>query len=193
MKTNSSRYNLGFKRKRDGVTDYRKRLKILMSKKPRLVIRRSLKHMQASLVEFTPKGDIVKITAHSSQLKKLGWKYDTGNMPSAYLVGYIAGKKALKIGIKEAILDLGLQKAAKGSRLFAVLAGALEAGLQVPHGEEVIPKKERLTGTHIKKYAETFKDNKEGLTKQFGSCIKNDAKPEQISAEVEKIKASIGK
>jgi large subunit ribosomal protein L18 len=33
---------IGFRRRREGLTDYRKRLKLLLSKKPRLVIRRFL-------------------------------------------------------------------------------------------------------------------------------------------------------
>ena len=95
MKKNS-RYVVQFRRKREGTTNYRKRLKILASNKPRLIVRKSLKNMQAAIAEYDEKGDIVKVSSHSSNLKKFGWGYNSGNLPAAYLVGYLLGKRAGK-------------------------------------------------------------------------------------------------
>jgi large subunit ribosomal protein L18 len=51
--------------------------------------------------------------------------------------------------VKEAVLDLGIQRPSKGGRLFAALQGLLDAGVAVPHAKEVLPAKERLRGGHI--------------------------------------------
>ena len=64
---------LGFKRKRLGKTDYRKRLKLLLANKSRLVVRKSLKSILAQIVEYGEKGDKIVVSAHSSELKKYGY------------------------------------------------------------------------------------------------------------------------
>src|SRR3989338_3385504 len=106
MKINNM-YTVQFRRKREGSTDYRKRLKIVVSNKPRMVARKSLAGIQAAIIEYHKEGDMTKAAAHSSQLRKIGWKYGTGNLPAAYLVGFLLGKKAKDAKIKEAILDIG--------------------------------------------------------------------------------------
>ena len=113
-------------------TNYKKRLRILMSNKVRLVVRKSLKNLQVSLIDYSAKGDKILFTINSTALGKLGWKFDCGNIPSAYLTGMLAGKKAIEKGVKEAVLDLGFNTPSKGSRLYAALAGAIDAGLKIP-------------------------------------------------------------
>ena len=183
-------YTVYFRRKRDGFTNYRRRLKILTSNKPRLVVRKSLKNVQANIVVYNKNGDIVKATCHSSVLKKLGWAYGTGNLPAAYLVGFMLGEKAKAANFKDAVLDIGINKSVKGSRVYAVLAGALDAGLKVPYGENILPDKDRLSGRHIAAYAEKLKDG-EMLKKQFGSYIKNNANPSNIAKNFEEVKDRI--
>jgi large subunit ribosomal protein L18 len=139
-----------FKRKRDGKTDYKKRLKLLSSKKPRLVIRKSLKNLSVQIIEYDPKGDKINVSAHSRELIKRGWKGYRRNLPAAYLVGLLCGTRAKKNGIKEAVLDLGLYPSVKGSILYAALKGVLDAGVKVPHSEEILPPEERLVGAHTK-------------------------------------------
>lgn len=150
-------YKMPFKRRRLGKTDYKKRLKLLLSKKPRLVVRRSLKYITAQIIEFSPKGDKTLVSATSKELKKFGWEFACDNLPAAYLTGLLIGKKALEKGIKEAILDSGLYASTKGNRIFAVVKGARDAGLDVPVGEEVLPDEERIKGLHIARYLEKFK------------------------------------
>lgn len=153
----SPTYKMPFKRRGEGKTDYKKRLKLLLSKKPRLVVRKSLKYIQAQIVEFSKKGDRVLVSANSKELKKLGWEFACDNLPAAYLTGLLVGKKALEKGIKEAILDSGLYASTKGNRIFAVVKGARDVGLNVPTGEEVLPSEERIKGLHIAGYLEKFK------------------------------------
>lgn len=180
-----------FRRKRHGKTYYRKRLKMLLSNKFRFVIRKSLKNLQASIIEYNPKGDKVLLTVDSKALTKLGWKGDNGNLPSAYLIGMLAGKKALEKKIKDAILDLGFNKSVKGSRLYAVLAGAIDAGLKIPFEQEILPLKDRISGTHIAKYAQLLKNDKLRYERQFSNYIKRGLNPEEIVKHFNEIKTKI--
>ncbi|MBI2208686.1 50S ribosomal protein L18 [Candidatus Woesearchaeota archaeon] len=186
-------YTVGFRRKRKSLTNYRKRVKVLSAKRPRLVVRKSLKNIQASIVEYNKKGDIVRVASHSQNLKKFGWNYNTGNIPAAYLVGYLLGKKAKNARLDQVIFDIGLSKSVKGSRLYSVLAGALDAGLNIPCSKEMLPSKERLSGAHIAGYAQSLKKNEALLKKQFGACIKNKIDPENITKNFEQVKGSIDK
>ena len=51
--------------------------------------------------------------------------------------------------MEEAVLDIGLKGPARGSAVFAALKGMLDAGISIPHGEEVLPAGERINGAHI--------------------------------------------
>lgn len=182
---------LPFRRKREGKTHYKKRLKILLSNKYRLVVRKSLNGTKASIVQYDTKGDKVLLTIDSKNLGKLGWKGNTGNLPSAYLAGMMLGKKAVQKGIKEAIADIGLNNSTKGSRLYAALAGAIDAGMKIPLGTEVLPPKERLSGEHISKYAQSIKSDKERYERQFFDYIKKGLNPEDIVRHFNDIKGKI--
>ena len=180
-----------FRRKRQGRTYYKKRMKILLSDKYRFVVRRSLKNFHASIVEYSSKGDKIIFTVDSKNLAKLGWKGDCGNLPSAYLVGLLAGKKSVQKGVKEAVLDLGFNNATKGSRLFAVLAGALDAGLKIPFNPEALPAKDRISGEHIIKYAQLLKNNTQSYEKQFSNYLKRGLNPEDLVKHFNEIKGKI--
>ncbi len=195
MKTmkNPKIYSLPYKRKKSGKTDYRKRLKLLSGGHVRFVVRPSLKHIMVELVKYAPTGDTIILTVHSSSLKKFGWKTDAGNTPCAYLTGYLAGKKAVAAGIKNAILDIGMRSSIKGSRLYAVVAGALEAGLRIPHGTDNLPSKDRLTGVHIVKYAESLKGNKQQFDKQFSKYLAQNIDPLQLPSVVSEVREKITK
>ena len=184
-------FTVPFRRKREGRTHYRKRLKILLSHKYRFVVRKSLRNFQASIVEYDPKGDKVVLTVGAKALNTFGWRAGSGNIPSAYLIGYIAGKKALEKGINEAVLDIGLNNSIKGSRLYAALAGALDSGLSIPHSQDVLPSKERISGEHIMNHAQSLKNKREKYEKQFSDYIKREFAPENIVKHFNEIKGRI--
>lgn len=173
-------FTVPFRRKREGRTYYKKRLKTLASGKCRLVVRKSLKNIYVSIVKYSPNGDVVLVSASSKSLSKLGWKGGTGNLPSAYLTGLLIGKKSLEKGIPEAVLDIGLNDSIKGSRLYAVLAGALDSGLKIPVNAEILPPKERLAGEHIAKYALSLKSDKSKYNIQFSDYLKKGIAPEDF-------------
>ncbi|MBW2991953.1 50S ribosomal protein L18 [Candidatus Woesearchaeota archaeon] len=146
------RYTLKFRRRTEGKTNYKKRLGILKSGKPRLVIRKSLTNTYIQLIDFEAEGDKVIASGSGFELKKLGWKHNTGNIPAAYLIGLLTGKKIIEKGIKEAVLDIGVQKSVAGNRIYAALKGVTDSGINVPHSEDVMPSEERLKGKHIADY-----------------------------------------
>jgi len=130
-----ARYKVQFRRVRAGKTDYRARKQLIISRKPRLVVRKSLKNTNIQLVIPAKDGDATLVSANTIELKKYGFTGGTGNLPSAYLAGLLLGCRAKKNGHKQAILDMGLSHATKGGRIFAALKGAVDSGLEVPHDQ----------------------------------------------------------
>jgi len=179
-----------FRRRREGRTDYRQRFRLLKSGKPRLVARISLNHVRAQVMEFDPRGDRVRASAFSGELRKLGWKGGTSNTPAAYLVGLLCGLRARKEGIKECVLDIGLHRPVPSSKVFAVLKGALDAGLEIPHSEEVLPSQERIRGEHIADYALRLKEEG-GYERRFSEYLRRGLPPEQLPQHFEEIKREL--
>jgi len=145
----SARYHVPFKRRKQGRTNYRHRLNLIKSRKPRVVVRKSNKNIIVQVVDFDPKGDKVLASALSSELKKFGWDGSHANLPGAYLTGYLAGKRAAKAKVKHGVLDIGLNTPTTGAKVFSALKGLVDAGLDIPHSEEILPDEERIKGTHI--------------------------------------------
>jgi large subunit ribosomal protein L18 len=143
------RYKVPFRRRREGRTDYRQRARLLRGHVPRAVVRVTLRNVSVQLIDYDPKGDRVVVVAHSRELVEMGWDQATGNIPAAYLTGYLAGRRAKQKGWSNAVLDIGLREPTKGSGVFAALKGMVDAGLEIPHGKDVLPSKERLMGKHI--------------------------------------------
>lgn len=142
-------FTVRFRRKRTGKTDYRKRLALLLSNKSRLVIRKSLKNISLQVAEYHPSGDRIIASAHSSELEKFGWNINKGNIPAAYLTGLLFGKKLKEKKIGDVVLDIGMQRSVKASRIYAALKGVLDAGVNVPHSKEILPDENRASGKHI--------------------------------------------
>ncbi|HEY9245727.1 MAG TPA: 50S ribosomal protein L18 [Candidatus Methanoperedens sp.] len=160
------RYRVKFKRARIGKTDYRARKQLLISKTPRLVVRKSLKNTIIQLVQHAAAGDVTVASANTSDLRKYGYTGGTGNLPSAYLAGLLLGYRAKKIGQTGANLDLGLYKATKGGRIFAAVKGALDSGMEIPHDPDVFAKDERIMGKHIDNYRKTNQSEQFEAVKQ---------------------------
>ncbi len=138
-----------YRRKREAKTNYAKRLKLLFSQKPRVVVRFTNTKIIAQVVSFTQKGDVVTAAVDSSSLSKMGWKSSLKNFPAAYLTGVLIGKKAQEKGCKEAIMDTGFKNPQKGGKVYAFVKGVVDSGLQVPHSEEIYPAEDRIAGKHL--------------------------------------------
>ncbi|HWQ67179.1 MAG TPA: 50S ribosomal protein L18 [Methanospirillum sp.] len=147
------RYFVAFRRRREGRTDYHARHKLVVSDRPRMVVRRTNKHVICQIITAHMDGDRTHVSANSSELRKFGYEGSMSNTPAAYLTGMLLAVRALKSGKESAILDIGLHRASPGARVFAALKGAAEAGLDIPHNEEILPSDERCRGEHIAAYA----------------------------------------
>jgi len=164
----SPTYRIHFRRRREGKTNYRKRLKLLLSGKPRLVYRRTLKYIIGQIIDFDKKGDKTLVGITSKILRKYGWKFACDNTPASYLTGYLLGKMALSKGVNEAVLDIGLYTSTKGGRMYAFAKGAIDAGLSVPCSEEMFPSEERIKGLHInEEVAKNFDEVKKNIEVMF--------------------------
>ncbi len=147
-------YVAPFKRRREGKTNYRRRLKLLFSKKPRVAVRRSNRNILLQLVVAGDKGDLTLVSASSADLKEYGYEAGTGNTPAAYLTGLLFGKKAVSSGYREAVLDMGLQSSTPGSRIYGALKGVVEGGIDIPHSEDILPSEDRISGGHISNFTD---------------------------------------
>jgi large subunit ribosomal protein L18 len=180
------------RRRREGVTDYRSRKRAIVSQKPLLVVRVSNRNVTSQFVKPTVKGDVVLSACHSKDLAKLGWHGSTKSTPACYLLGLLAGKKALAAGVREAVAYNGLVPFIRGSRVAALLKGVVDSGVQVPVGEEAFPDADRLAGKSIADYATKLaEEDKDAYSKSFSALLKGGFKPESYPAEFEKVKATI--
>ena len=181
-------YRVRFRRIRQKKTNYWKRIALIKSGKPRLVVRVFNNSIIVQIVEFAERGDKIIAQANSRELVKLGWKGHPANTPAGYLLGYLAAKRALERGVKEAVLDIGFHTPVHGSTIFAVLKGAVNAGLKVPHSEKALPSEERIRGEHIASYAKQLKEaSPEKYERQFGGYLKRGLNPEDLPSHFEEM------
>lgn len=173
---------LPLKRRRLGVTDYRLRTRLLRSGLPRLAVRISNKHVCAQVLIAELGGDKTVASAHSGELMRYGWRLSGKSLSAAYLVGLLAGYRALGKGVKSAVLDMGLRTPTGGSRVFAALKGALEAGLEVPHGPETLPEDSRLEGEHVSRYLKAVAAAEQPRLRQFSRYIGAGVPPGELKA-----------
>ena len=184
------RYRVALRRRREGKTDYQARKALVLSGRSRIVARNSLKNSSVQIVLAKPVGDVVLAAAHSRELSKFGWNAPTGNIPAAYLTGFLCGLKAKAKGVEAAILDIGLVAPTKGSKLFAVLSGVVDAGVVVPHDEKQIVKA-TVKGEHIAKYGKSLGAGSEEYSAKFSKYLAEKVAPEKIPELVVKVKDEI--
>jgi len=166
------RYFVPFRRRREGKTDYYQRTRLVVADAPRMVVRKTNRHIIIQLVTAEMDGDRTLVSANSAELEKYGYAGSTSNTPAAYLTGMLFAVKAKKAQQERAILDIGLNRATRGARGFAALKGAVEAGLDIPYGEEILPSNERAKGAHIAAYK-----------KEAGTIVQN---VEQVADAIKK-------
>ena len=179
-----------YRRRRTLRTNYSKRLNLLLSGKPRLIVRLTNTQIIAQVATFSPQGDVIAAAVAGKDLHQLGWNYSCKNMPAAYLTGLLIGKGAMKKGVKECILDTGNVTPLHKSRLYAFLKGVIDAGLDIPHNDEkdIFPSDERISGKHIVAFAQ-LPQGKSGL--QHAQYLKSKALPEKITEQFLLIKKKI--
>ena len=160
-----------FNRRREGKTDYAKRIKLLKSKTPRIVFRKTNRYIIAQYVITDRAKDKIEIGITSKNLEKYGWpKEFEGSLRSisaSYLTGYLMGKKILKEKKETPILDIGMISPIHKTKPYSFLKGLIDSGLKLSHDSKIFPDEERIKGTHMKKdFSSIFEKIKSNIMKE---------------------------
>lgn len=159
--TKITNYRMPYRRRREAKTNYAKRLALIKSRLPRMVIRKTNKGLIIQFVEFAQVGDRIIYGATTQSLSKsYGWPAKR-NASTAYLMGLYAAAGAKKKGIKTFVADIGMHTPSKGSILFAALKGAVDAGLETSYDEENVPNQK------INNVSEPLKQSFESVKKRI--------------------------
>ena len=157
-----SRFQVKWRRRREGKTDYYSRKRIICqdkrkysSPKYRIVVRISKHNIICQCVNSNIEGDCVMNAMYSNKLKKFGISFGLTNFPCAYICGLLLSKKILKkkslntnnkhrLGQNipkriKAFLDIGLARTTLGHKVFACMKGIVDGGIDVPHSEKKYP------------------------------------------------------
>ncbi|MBA0791250.1 hypothetical protein Gohar_015842, partial [Gossypium harknessii] len=232
------RFQVKFKRRREGKTDYRARIRLINQDKNkyntpkyRLVARFTNKDIVAQIIHASISGDIVLAAAYSHELPHYGLEVGLTNYAAAYCVGLLLARRVLKQlemdteyeGNVEAtgddftvepaesrrpfraLLDVGLVRTTTGNRVFGVLKGALDGGVDIPHSEkrfagfnkdskQLGPEVHRkyIYGGHVAAYMKNLmEDEPEKYQSHFSEYIKRGIEPDSIEGMYKKVHAAI--
>ena len=193
IKTRSfhSRFQVKWRRRREGKTNYYSRKKLLLQDKQkynvakyRLVVRFSKKNILCQLIYSRLEGDFVISSSYSRNLPNIGLPLINNNYSTSYINGLYLSKKFFSenfLDIKKkqpknnftVILDLGLVRVTTGNKVFAAMKGAVDGGFSIPHNEKRFPgfkknedfevevMKDRIEGKHVFEYMKLLKDEDE--------------------------------
>jgi large subunit ribosomal protein L18 len=178
------------KRIRTHKTNYRKRQALLISKQDFVTIKITNQNVIAQVLKPEIQGDIVRVSTHSRELRRYGWKGSLNSLPACYLVGLVLGRKALEKGVDKAVLYIGNKPFT--SRIAACMKGIVQAGINIPISSESYPTEHRLNGQHIAEYALKIKtEDINKYNKYFSSLLREGLVPENYQSHVEEITARI--
>uniref|UniRef100_A0A8C5QW67 Large ribosomal subunit protein uL18 n=1 Tax=Leptobrachium leishanense TaxID=445787 RepID=A0A8C5QW67_9ANUR len=151
------RYQVKFRRRREGKTDYyaRKRLVIqdknkYNTPKYRMIVRVTNRDIICQIAYARIEGDMIVCAAYSHELPKYGIKCGLTNYAAAYCTGLLLARRLLhKFGLDKVYegqpgaftcyLDAGLTRTTTGNRVFGALKGAVDGGLSIPHSTKRFP------------------------------------------------------
>jgi len=183
------------RRRLEGKTNYTKRLILLRGGYKRLVVRKTNKYIILQIVETSRAKDKVIYSVNTKELLKHGWPLDEAgslkSLSAAYLSGLLLGKKAKEIKEK-IILDSGLIPNTKGSRIYAVVKGVRDSGIDISCDEKVMPSEERIKNSY--EFFEKVQNNigvKSKITSQTDNPQKETEKSEEKIETAEKKKIPI--
>jgi len=214
------RYQVKFRRRREGKTDYHARKKLVIqpknkynTPKNRLIVRISNKDVTAQIAYARIEGDYVLAAAYSHELPKYGIKNGLTNYAACYSTGLLLARRILqKFGMDErytgkeeadgemyevednetgpgafrAHLDVGLARTTTGAKVFAVMKGVVDGGVEVPHSEKRFPGydpeskeldasilRKHILGQHVADYMSLLMEKDEdSFKKQFSRYAK---------------------
>jgi len=167
------RYQVKFKRRREGKTDYQARKRLIFQDKNkyntpkyRLIVRLSNRDITCQIAYARIAGDRIVCAAYSHELPRYGIRLGLTNYAAAYCTGLLAARRILnKLGLDSmysgcteitgeeylvepvddgpaafrCYLDVGLTRTTTGARVFGVMKGAVDGGLNIPHSVKRFP------------------------------------------------------
>jgi large subunit ribosomal protein L18 len=139
-----------------------------------MVVRKTNRYIIVQLIVPESEGDRTLVVANSKELAAFGYTFGSSNTPAAYLTGMLCAMRARAAGYERAVLDIGLAQAKPGARVFAALKGAVDAGLDVPYGEEILPDDARINGEHIAAFMPDVAAGISANVKQVAEAIKKE-------------------
>lgn len=164
-------------------------------------------------------GDEVLTSAYAHELPRYGIKHGLTNFAAAYCVGLLIARRHLaKLGLDEtytgveevdgemyeveeeegrrpftALLDIGLVRTSTGNKVFSVMKGAVDGGINVPHNEKRFPAytkeegfdpeelKMRILGNHVSEYMNyLLEEDEDAYQRQFARYIKDGIEADDI-------------
>jgi large subunit ribosomal protein L18 len=129
------------RRRHERKTDYKARLGMLKSGKPRVIFRKTNRYIIGQIVVSDIAQDKVIVSVNSRDLISLGWpekfKGSLKSLSASYLTGYLLGKKSKEI--REGIFDIGLNRNQSKGKIYAFLKGVVDSGFEIPHNDSVFP------------------------------------------------------
>lgn len=184
------------------------------SPKYRLVVRFTNRDVVAQIISSRIEGDYVFTAAYGHELTRYGIPVGHTNYAAVYAVGLLLARRLLKkIGLADkyvgntavngedfnveplndgprpfkAALDVGLRRTTTGARLFAVVKGACDGGLNIPHSEtrfagydeegkklDAAVLRKYIFGGHVADYMRHLKDEDEtAYNTRFSRFIKS--------------------
>ncbi|KAL1500876.1 hypothetical protein ABEB36_006301 [Hypothenemus hampei] len=233
------RFQVKFKRRREGKTDYyaRKRLIVQVKNKYntpkyRLIVRLSNKDITCQVAYSRIEGDKIVCAAYSHELPRYGVKVGLTNYAAAYCTGLLLARRLLKQlgldnlyqgtssvtgeeynvenvetgpGAFRCCLDVGLSRTSTGARVFAVMKGAVDGGLNIPHSTKRFPgydpetknlnadvHRNHIFGIHVADYMKSLEeDDPEAFKRQFSQYIKLGINADQIEGIYKNAHAAI--
>merc|ERR1711915_743365 len=177
-------------------------------------------------------GDVVIASAYSHELPKFGVKVGLTNYAACYCTGLLLSRRVLKKlrldtlyegqtevngemynvedvekgpGAFRANLDVGLARTTTGAKIFGVMKGAVDGGIEVPHSEKRFPGydkeakefnaevlRDHIFGKHVADYMRNLMDEDEDAYKrQFSRYIKEGITADELEDIYKKAHASI--
>lgn len=202
------------------------------SAKYRLVVRISNKDITAQIVAAKIQGDVVICQANAHELPRFGVKLGLTNYAAAYCTGLLLARRVLKQlkldktyegqrevdgeqfnvededdqpGALRAYLDVGLARTSTGARIFGVMKGACDGGVDIPHSTKRFPgydaeskefdaevHRNHIFGQHVAQYMRTLQEeDDEAYKRQFSRYIKEGINADNIEDLYKKAHANI--
>ncbi len=143
------------RRRRENKTDYLRRIKLLKSRSPRIVFRKTNKYVLAQYVKTREAQDRIEFGMSSKKLLDYGWPKEFKNslksIPASYLLGLLVGNKIIKDKLKTPIPDFGMLRMVHKTKVYGFLNGLIDSGVKIKYQKGVFPDEPKIKGKYLKK------------------------------------------